>query len=446
MTLRSWIVCGLALVSSACAERELGRAEPETCAEEQRHVPITSNRSLDILFVVDDSGSMGEEQSSLATNFHRFVSVLENLNGGLPNLHIGVVSTDAGAGPFAITGCSGDGDDGMLSVPSTCAGPTDAYLEDVAVAGGTRQQNYAGSLADTFACMAQIGTRGCGFEQPLEAMKRALDGRNPGFLRPDAYLLVVIITDEDDCSASDTALFDPSNGALGPLSSFRCFEQGVRCDPDQARTPGVKAACEPRSGSPYAAEVAAYADFLRGLKPDPTQVMVAGIFGDPDSVEVELDQGGPVLAPSCTSPSGRADPPVRLASFLERFPQRNTRTSICNEDLSEALELIALRAQSLAGPPCLQGELDQDPQMPGLQYDCVMTEVFGLNTDQHEERIMPACSQLPPAPAELPCWHFEPNEVSCGDTPTGMAVVFERGGEDIPAGTSVLLRCLDSCQ
>ena len=45
-------------------------------------------------------------------------------------------------------------------------------------------------------------------------MKRALDGSNPeneGFLRDDAFLAVIFVADEDDCSAFSRGVFDPDN-------------------------------------------------------------------------------------------------------------------------------------------------------------------------------------------------------------------------------------------
>lgn len=433
-------------LASGCTNREVARVEPAACAERVRDVPIAINRDLDILFVIDDSGSMGEEQISLATNFGRFVAVLESIEGGLPNLHLGVVSTNVGAGPYAISGCSGNGDDGMLQATpsSACEGPADAFIEDIAVPGG-RQRNYTGSLTETFGCIAKLGVDGCGFEQPLESMKRALDGRNPGFLRPDAYLLVVIISDEDDCSAADPSLFDPANGALGPLSSFRCFEEGVECDPDAPRTPGPKNSCEPRTGSAYTAELQPYVDFLKTLKEDPSQVMVAGVFGDPSQVGVDLIEGEPNLGASCSSSVGEAAPPVRLAHFLQQFPQRNTQTSICNEDLSEALSLIAEQVTVLIGN-CVDGELDQDPVTAGVQFDCQVSDVRFPGTDRQEEQILPECTQVPPPPGEQPCWYLEPAAAECPTTPTQLALRVERGGITVPVGTHLVARCLDSCQ
>ena len=54
------------------------------------------DRDLDILFVVDNSPSMIEEQQALATSFPRMIDALATLDDGLPNLHIGVVTSDLG--------------------------------------------------------------------------------------------------------------------------------------------------------------------------------------------------------------------------------------------------------------------------------------------------------------------------------------------------------------
>ncbi len=319
---------------------------------------------VDILFVVDNSGTMTEEQASLVANFNRFVNVLENIEGGLPDIHIAVISADLGAGPFGIQGCQGDGDGGRMQnapVGGACDSPVGRFIRDeIAADGVTRIKNYSGSLADTFSCIAELGTTGCGFEQPLEAMRRALNGSNPenaGFLRDDAFLAVVIISDEDDCSTEDVSLFDSDpeldviDSTIGPLTSFRCFEFGVVCQPDTPRSAGPRTSCVPRTDSQFMYDVSSYVDFLKGLKSDPGLVLVAGIIGNPTPVVVGSEDGEPTLDPSCMSAAGEADPGVRLQAFLDGFPSRSTSTTICDDDLSSALVLIAdLLAGAIVSP------------------------------------------------------------------------------------------------
>ncbi|MBK8236567.1 MAG: hypothetical protein IPK74_13510 [Deltaproteobacteria bacterium] len=63
--------------------------------------------------------------------------------------------------------------------------------------------------AQALACMLPQGINGCGYESPLEAMLQALEpgaawnsGDRP-FVRDNAKLAIVIVTDESDCSVQD---------------------------------------------------------------------------------------------------------------------------------------------------------------------------------------------------------------------------------------------------
>src|SRR5437868_1798050 len=64
----------------------------------------------------------------------------------------------------------------------------------------------------------------------------AAPAENQGFLRQDALLAIVMVTNEDDCSArAGIQLYDTSsnqsvNSVLGPPSNFRCNEFGHLCN------------------------------------------------------------------------------------------------------------------------------------------------------------------------------------------------------------------------
>ena len=276
-------VTPVALLAAACPTRTLALIETDQAKEEVKDVPAELNRNVDILFVVDNSGSMAAEQASVRANFQRFMDVLEAIEGGLPSVHIGVVSSDVGVGHDLAGACNPMGDDGRLRTGKTsCPMVMGRYISDEEAAGG-RQRNYSGSLADAFSCMADLGTAGCGLEQHLEAVRLALDPQanpqNAGFLRPDAYLAVVFLADEDDCSAADRSVFAPGDdvaGALGPVG-FRCARWGVTCDGSEiATTPGTAyGECSSWDGSPYMRHPRDYVAFLGGLKPDPALVLVA---------------------------------------------------------------------------------------------------------------------------------------------------------------------------
>ena len=480
----SWIVVMGPALLAGCPDRTLTRVVPEQVKEDGPKVPVEINRNVDILFVIDNSLSMEEEQDELADNFPRFIEVLEGIEGGLPNVHIGVVSTDVGAGQIVPgAGCTQIGDDGGLQAVArgSCQAPGDRFIEDIADPDDpdVRIRNYdpaVASLEDTFSCIARLGTLGCGFEAPLESMYRALKdekGLNTGFLRDDAFLAVVFITDEDDCSFANSKMFDDPRGTLddplGPLSSFRCFEFGVQCsqvaDP---RAPGTRRNCQPRKEAPsqdgeppFMRDVDFYVDFLKNeLGKNPADIIVAGIIGDAEPVTVEFiagDVNDPrdrvELAPSCTvegtgggPPRTAAAPAVRLEYFLDQFPQRHTSTTICNDDLSSALTLIANLLAEVIGNACMKGDIDTDKETPGIQEECTVSDVQNPDTIFQQETLIRKCTTGPPGPEEaLPCWYLEDDPVACiaPAYPSGKSLVVERDdGVEVPRGTFVVARCV----
>ena len=442
---RRLAMAGLAL-AAACYQGEISIGESNWARELPpgfvvvADIAPTSTRALDILFVIDDSESMREEQEALRASLGRsLVDVLDARFGGRPDLHIGVVSTDMGANATIPNCASSDG--GRLQTGAGSAGcepPSGMFIEDIGTGTG-RATNYQGTLDQALGCMVELGTGGCGFEQPLQAMRRALDGSNPenaGFLREDAMLAVVFLTDEDDCSAADSGLFAPEQAgldqALGPLTSFRCFDFGVTCDQADAREPGTKTGCRPRADSPYLHGVQAYVDFLRARKPAPGMVVVAGIIGDAAPVTVSLDTnatGEPYLSlqPTCTSPAGAAIPSVRLSAFLDAFPARGARGSICTADVAEPLARVSeLVAGSALGTACLLGPLaDTDTGTAGVQPDCQASELRDAGTAAETRSSLPACAA---APADTRCFTIAADPQTCGHTETGLAVALAGDG------------------
>jgi hypothetical protein len=434
---------------AACTSHTIVVGELEEIAA-MRAVP---NRQLDLLFVIDDSPSMLDKQLSLAENFPRMMDVLSNLPGGLPDLHIGVVTSDMGTlgagsptpgpaiGQLGQGGCAGRGRDGVLVAGATAL--TGNFISDIAGPNGTRIRNYTGELRDVFAEIAQVGQGGCGFEQHLAATRRALTNpQNAGFLRGDANLAVVIIADEDDCSVLDPAMLGPASPALGPLGSFRCTRFGVVCDPDDT-SPGAKADCAPRPGA-LVEDVGPFIDALLAVKPDPRMGMVAGIVGDPAPFALELRPppgGGTAelaLAHSCTFQGSTgpevADPAVRLAAFVDAFPGRSELTSICSRDLSAPLFEIGATARKLVGDPCLDtpGLADTSPD-PGIQPACEVIDVRDSAPDA--PRTLPSC-----APGRADCFEIVSDAAVCPAAPDHLRIQFQRSAA-VTADTWTYVRC-----
>lgn len=469
-----------------CPSRDVSAVAPNQSKEQQKEIPVSLNREIDILWVIDNSSSMEQEQASLARNFPEFTRVLETIEGGLPDIHMGIISSNVGTAEgddrALDTKCNGQGDDGALiatgnpsGAPCTALANGDTFISDIALNqdGTMREKNYEGTLEDQFSCMAVLGTDGCGFEQHLESMKRALsEDKNPGFLRPDAFLAVIFIQDEDDCSASDRDVFggsvqDSVDDPLGEYSSYRCFEYGTTCEPDSERTLGPRDNCAPDEESEYMASVQGYIDFLKGVKDDPSKVLVAAITAPPTPVTVANDESKDELwvRPACVvCADGGTDcpgalgsdadpdtlvaarPSIRMGAFLDGFSARSTFQSICDYDpkiqdvdFSDALTKIAILLTKVVGNPCIDGNIsDTDPSTDGVQADCRVSDVRGLNTEEQEEFPIPPCEASDP-----PCFRVIPND-SCTETETNLALDIDRGTppQDPPDGTTVVVRCL----
>jgi hypothetical protein len=140
---------------------------------------------MDIVFVIDDSGSMGEEQDNLAANFPQFARVLEEYqteSGELLDYRVAVTTTGRDlryrvqGSPFTISESGADG----------------KFLQDC---GMTRPwiERGDGNLESVFPCVAEVGTNGPSYEMPLMMLEwafgdRVSDGSNADFLREDALL------------------------------------------------------------------------------------------------------------------------------------------------------------------------------------------------------------------------------------------------------------------
>ena len=149
---------------------------PELVAEAKLDI-ITQivKAKTDILWIIDNSCSMDEEQQALINNFDAFINYF--IDSGL-DWHVGVVSMDM----------SRNDHKGRLR----------------SAGGFTYLDESSPSPVALFHEMAAMGTAGSGTEKGLEASHSALeehrDGFNQGFYRNDAILNIIVISDEEDQS------------------------------------------------------------------------------------------------------------------------------------------------------------------------------------------------------------------------------------------------------
>lgn len=381
-------------------------------------------RPVDVLFVVDNSGSMREEQDALRAQIPRMLKAFASgdLNDdGIPehprvtDLHVGVVSTDMGLPGLwgrEDLGCGDDittryGDDGRLLLRvdpnvTSCSGLPVQDAPFVTWQASTHTDKDGGDdgvdvLAEEVACLAVLGTTGCGFEQPLEAALKALwpsdnmvngkpvqldrpflentlghgapDGFNAGFLRnepgAESIIVVVLLTDENDCSSHDLHHFLPAD-RLPDGDVLKDIPLNLRClgVPDELfgvsrYVDGLKALRKGHEDLVVFAAVAGVPRELIDRNVDLSDAAAvdgyyATMLGAPPMQEVADPSSGPnqMLAPSCVRaiPNGsgepllqKAYPPRRIVEVARGFGRNGVIESICQDDFTGVADTLLKR-------------------------------------------------------------------------------------------------------
>ena len=432
---------------------------------------LPAKTKIDFLFVMDNSGSMAEEQANLSANFRTIAEFLSEL-GPSADYRVAVTSMDLGQ-----QNQPERGDDGKFLVspdptlaPDNCdtvlamAGIDDSSPVLLSDALSDDPATAERQIIERFACMATIGKNGSGTERGLEAMRKALscnqanaehfaqccvpdpnDSRNqlsrsegsqgetcnspgdcvngltcvqiggggqcnaaspacpavcrgteacvgtpdsgscqlivdnrrkiynpvcepevePLFLRPDALLVVILVTDENDCSAprdnrsasskvicryniddrngdgipdgyNDPALCPSRNveecfrqecGALAgsPPSiagAQSCFERNCKVNFEDYGQVAITFACEYESAD--LTGVGEYFSFLTSLKAQPREQLILAMIAGPNKftpVGDEVLYVGPEIAPMCVETLPPEDPDTVLMTDVSYISQ-----------------------------------------------------------------------------------------------------------------------------
>lgn len=257
--------------------------------------PLQACEKMDILFVIDNSGSMSEEQSNLISNFSGFASLIDDYLTSTGNpLDYRIAVTTAGRDvSYRIS----------LPVvnqefPFTESGDNGNFRRGCGMDRGWIEKADS-DVVGTFSCRANVGTGGPGAEMPLLGLEWSLkqrvnDGTNAGFLRDDALLAIVMITDQDDCSRDDDDFLIDGNHPT-------CYN----------------------ASDPNITPLSHYLDFLDDLKGDRGRWASAVIAGP-----------GPG---SCSSSFGEAAEAERMIDFVNQAGSNAVLSSICSGDLTNAL-------------------------------------------------------------------------------------------------------------
>lgn len=363
---------------------------------------------IDIVVLVDNSGSMAEEQAVLAL---RFADALAELldppldpytgrptHPPVEDLNLAVISPDMGTAGHELWTCSRPfgGDQGCFLHEPRLPGCAAAYPAFLSRNPSNADSYPVSRLAADFACVATLGTSGCGFEQPLAAMQAALtppnsgsSGCNAGFLRPDSILVLLFVTDEDDCSVrpEHPEMFDQDRTDLGH-PNLRCF-----------------------LWPEFVTDVETFVAAFRGLRSDPGRLVLNLIIGVPPDAPQCIGPGDtldaclsapemvemidPVvptqLLPSCSTEMGLAFPPRRLVRLAQAFGRQAHVDSICGRDWRDTLVAGVVDRLGEVVPDseaCLRRALDREPG--SCRVDCAMVET--LSDDR-------ACAEDPDCPA-----------------------------------------------
>lgn len=131
------------------------------------------NGDVDVLWVMDNSGSMGDEQDALAYNFDAFLSEFLKKN---IDFQMAITTTDG------TTGRNGK-QIGNYKLLNSVEAKKNPYV-----------------FTNHFKQWIKVGTQGSGREQGLKTSAAFMDRYQADFLRQDAYLVVVVVSDEEDQS------------------------------------------------------------------------------------------------------------------------------------------------------------------------------------------------------------------------------------------------------
>lgn len=187
----------------------------------------------DLLFVVDDSRSMQNEQDKLAQGFPALAAALDALDPPVSwRVAVMTTSVDERFGPCdaqdpaAPAACSASfGGAGFACESGHCVRrfPSLAgrLVGDPLVLD--RDVLVVPELTQRFAQNVRVDLDGSRQEQPLRALKVALEGDAlEGFRRDNARLVVFVVSDEDDCSDSTGRTMALERTATGEVD--RCGE------------------------------------------------------------------------------------------------------------------------------------------------------------------------------------------------------------------------------
>jgi hypothetical protein len=165
------------------------KPQPKTEVFTESFIQEEKLKGIDILWVIDDSGSMKDEQEALGYNFDAFIN---NFITRDVNFKMAITTTDVS----------------LDRAGKMVAGSAEKLTSAMA------KQNPEQFKTD-FKNLVNVGIKGSGDEQGLAAFAAFMDKHGANFARPDAFLAVIILSDEPDHSPLSSAEY------INKLKSFK---------------------------------------------------------------------------------------------------------------------------------------------------------------------------------------------------------------------------------
>lgn len=173
---------------------------------------------IDILWVIDNSGSMATSQQNLVQNFDSFIS---NFVTKSYDFRMGVTTTDSFIARPEYSYIYNDSwnsyyqrnryyfgldQDLKAMLRSGVPGKTESGFKIIT--------NSTPDIIGSFKINAVQGIEGYGDERALQSLRTTLESaHNADFRRPDAFLAIIIVSDEEDFSHDGTSLIENRNYA-----------------------------------------------------------------------------------------------------------------------------------------------------------------------------------------------------------------------------------------
>lgn len=181
-----------------------------------QNAQVKSNSNVDVLFVVDNSGSMAQEQIDIGNKIDGFLNKIKDLNW-----QIAVTTTDPNSYTIDDGGNTRYWSDGQFRAFDGDAG-SKFILKATEFTAAAAQTKLAAAIA--------VGIKGSGAERGINATYRAIQrssvsgSSQNSFFRTGARLAVVVISDEDECSTGPSSGC-PDRGNSVPQNLINLVQQ-----------------------------------------------------------------------------------------------------------------------------------------------------------------------------------------------------------------------------